>query len=99
MATYNEIYNLWATSSTLKNKVIVACVNSAQTVFSELVSVTNHAERLTWANKVLADPTLQAERMMWGVCLNPSVQTSGEAITDAALQTVVDNLVTFFATH
>jgi len=99
MATYNEIYNIWATGSTLKNKVIVACVQAASTVFNENANTASHAERIVWANQVLADPTKQAQRMLWGVCLNASVQSAGEAVADATLQTVVDNLVTFFALH
>jgi hypothetical protein len=99
MATYSEIFNLWATDSVLKNKVIVSCVTSAQTIFNEAVGVTNHAERLVWANKVLANPTNEAQRMLWGVCLNSTVQTSGAGIADASLQTVVDGLVNFFALH
>ncbi|MBI3319734.1 MAG: hypothetical protein HYZ89_04020 [Candidatus Omnitrophica bacterium] len=96
MATYQDIYNL-RHSTTLKARVTVAVVSAARAVFQESGATTNHAARLAWAKQAVKDAEGEAERLMWGVVSHPTVQSSGEAVTDTQLQTMVDNLVDVFA--
>jgi hypothetical protein len=38
-----------------------------------------------------------ADQMLWAVCGNPTIQSSGDAASDSDIQYVVSNLVDFFA--
>lgn len=82
---------------TLKNRVASAIAKAAQDVLNEDPGTTNHANRVIWANSALLDARSVAERMMWGVVGNATIQTSGEASTDNDIQFVINGLIDTFA--
>jgi len=98
MATYNELFDLRA-DSTLKNRITVACIIAAETIRTELDTVPNHALRLTWAQNVFASPDAEASRMMMALLAqNAALSVSAiQGVTDAQLQTGVNNAVNLFA--
>ena len=100
MATYAEIYDLAATNSELKNKVIVACLIAAETIRGELVTVSNHANRLVWAKQTFNDPQGAGEKMLPAVLAANRALTSSQisGASDTGIQTAVDNAVDLFAT-
>lgn len=96
MATYAETYDRWG-SATLRKQVTIAVLYAARTVFTEPVGTANHANRLKWAQAVMADPGLMAVKLSVGVITTPSMQVASPA--DADVQTVIDNLVNVFANN
>lgn len=99
MATYAELL-IASENETLRNKVRVACVVAAEVVRTELVSVTNHANRLGWAKSVFESPESVTQRMLWAV-LAQNAGASLAAITgasDSTVQTAVNAAVDVFAT-
>lgn len=98
MATYSDLYNL-NNNSDLKNRVMIACLVSAEAIVAELDTVPNHANRLIWAAKVFATPAAESDRMFWAlIAANNSLtleQITGA--TDAGIQTEVNNHVDLFA--
>lgn len=98
MATLNELWNLRYTTDTLRTRVTAACAKAAWDVLYEDAGTANHANRILWAADVWRDAPAMAERMMWGVCANATVQANGEATTDADLQNAVNALINTFAT-
>src|SRR5512139_1017125 len=93
MATYMEIHTLRHSSLTLRARTSVACVKAAQDILNEDPGTANHAQRVLWANQALSDATAMAEKMLWGVVGNSTIQTSGDAATDNDLQFVVNGLI------
>lgn len=99
MATYQELLTA-AENPDLNNRIRVACIVAAETIRTELVGVTNHANRMIWAKAVFANPGAEAQRMMWAV-LAQNRALALAALTganDAAVQAAVNAAVDVFAT-
>ncbi len=98
MASYTELYNL-NNNSDLKNRVMVACLVSAETIMAELDTVPNHANRLIWAAKVFAAPGSESDRMFWAIIAANNTLSIEQitSATDVAIQTAVDNHIDLFA--
>lgn len=99
MATYSELYDLWY-ESTLKNRVIVATIVTAETIQGEDAGTPNHANRLAWAKQAFESPVAIADAM-FRVILAANKDATQEAIlnaTDASIQASVDAAVDTFAT-
>lgn len=99
MATYDELL-LASEDANLNKRIRVACIVAAEVVRTELSSVTNHANRLTWAKAVFADPGAEAKRMLWAVLAQNRALTLAQltGASDAAIQTAVNAAVDVFAT-
>lgn len=96
-----DVYNAAFADSTVKQRFVGAVIVAAAAVMAESAATTNHANRLMWAAKVQTDPMAEAVRMYYHALSNSSVIAainSGAAITDAAIQGVVDGYVNTFAT-
>lgn len=98
MATYAELLTA-SENATLRKLVKVGCFIAAETVRTELVSVTNHVNRLKWAKNVYVNVDYYAERMLWTVLAQNSGATLAQilAATDAQVQTAVNAAVDVFA--
>jgi hypothetical protein len=99
MATYDELLQA-AENATLRNRIRVACVIAAEAVRTEVGTTTNHANRLIWAKAVFANPTAEADRMLWAVLAQNKAATLAQitGATDSAIQTAVSAAVDVFAT-
>lgn len=97
MATLEQMFTLRYQSPRLKARVTAALAKAAHDVLNEAATVANHSLRVRWARAVLADAPSAAERMMWAVVQNPTIQTQGEASTDNDIQFVVNSHVDLFA--
>jgi len=97
MASYDQIYNLRYASSVLRNRVTVATIMAARAIIAEVITTTNHDNRVIWAKQAIKDAPGKAEQILWGLTTHATIQDTGEATTDAALQTAVDQLINFFA--
>ena len=99
MATYTELFGL-ASNSALRNKIIVACVVAADAIRLEAANTTNHTNRLLWSKAVFANPSTEADRMMYAILATnralTAAQITGAADTD--IQTAVNAVVDLFAT-
>jgi hypothetical protein len=97
MATYIELVAA-ATDPTLKQRVALACVIAANTIFLEDTATANHAARLTWAKSVYNNPESEASRVLWSVLAQNKDATTTQIaeVTDASLQTAVDTAVAAF---
>jgi len=95
---YIDIYNL-KTNPTFKNRVTVAVAKAATDIFNEPNSTTNHAARVTWANAALVNAETVAERMLWSIVQNPTIQSNGLDSTDNDIQYVVNSKIDIFATN
>lgn len=99
MATYAELYDL-AANSALKNRVTVACTLAAYAVNGEAPATANHANRLTWAARVFANPAAEADRM-YPVILAANAAATVQVITgaaDADILAAVNSVINLFAT-
>ncbi len=83
-------------SPTLLSRFIIAVETTATDVFTEPVNTPNHAERLAWAKRVIFDtdkaPQYADRFRRVAVVSNLTLQTEGEAISDAAIQQLVDTM-------
>ena len=93
MATYTEIYNLKVESSDLRNRITVAIAKASYDIINEDGGTANHTNRVTWANNSLLNASSMAEKFMWAVLQNTTIQANGEASSDSDIQFVVNGLV------
>ncbi len=98
MATYSELYDLFANSA-LRNRVAVACLVAADTIRGEAPATPNHTARLAWAKLVFERPEDTAAAMTKAVLAANRTLTTGQITnaSDAGIQTAVDNAVNLFA--
>ncbi len=98
MASNAELYGL-RNDSALRNRVFFSCVIAGETVMNEVDTTPNHANRLTWAASVFADPDVETERMFMAVLAANADKTVEQIQTasDEAIQTNVDAHVDLFA--
>jgi len=99
MATYTELYSL-RSDSALRNRVMVACIISAEAVMAEIDTTPNHANRLLWAASVFANPIAETNRMFMAILAANSALAAAQiqAATDAQIQTNVGDHIDLFAT-
>ncbi len=98
MATYLELFDL-QNNDDLLHKVTTAIAVAADTIRSEAAGTTNHANRLVWAEKALADPKALTDQVLWAVLAANNGATTGNIIgaSDAAIQSNVDDVVDVLA--
>ncbi len=98
MATYAELLQA-SDNSGLHDKMRVAVIIAAQTVWSEVDTTPNHANRLIWAKAVFAAPDAEAKRMLWSVLAQNSTLTLAQILnaSDADVQAAVNNTINLFA--
>ena len=97
MATLLEIYQLRYQSANIRDRVTAAVAKAAQDILAEDPGTENHAARLTWAKNALVNTASEAERFLWAVCGNATIQAAGEAATDNDIQYVVNGNINTFA--
>jgi len=98
MATYLELRSLFGDGQ-LKNRVEVACIVAAESIHTEDVGTENHANRVLWAKAALQSPNAIRERMLMALLAgnkDATVETI-KAVSDTALQALVDAAVDLFA--
>lgn len=95
--------DLWAIrgSGALKARFTVAVEKAAYDVINEPGTVTNHAQRLAWAKRVITSATAAEDYgqrfMRLAVIGNATLQSAGEAATDNDIQFVTNSLIDSFA--
>ena len=94
---YDQVYAYVGTSPLLQHRAMVAVATAAVAVLNEAGSTPNHAARLAWASKALADPPGMARKMTFAIMANATLQTSGDTMLDSDLQFVVNSLVDTFS--
>jgi hypothetical protein len=76
-----------------RGRVKVSCLKFADYILNEAPTVPAHNARVRWANTTFQVPEQSAIQVQPPTVMDPAVQTAGAAITDAALQTAVENVV------
>ena len=95
MPTYAEIYDQIYANPVIEKTVVVACLNVANTIFTEVGTTPNHAERLTWAKALLRNPYERSRQMIPALVVSPLIQT-GE-YTDEDIQGIINTACFIFA--
>lgn len=94
MPSYLEQHDIWA-GEDLRKRLIIAVCKAASDISNEDPATANHADRVTWAKGVFADPYLKSIAMSGAVMQNAVIQTG--TYTDSDLQFVVNGLVNLFS--
>lgn len=77
----------------LRKQVAVALHKAAVDILNESAATEDHAQRMAWARRALADPVGWAERSIWKVLENATIQAEPAAATDNDVQFVVNSIV------
>lgn len=98
MATYQELFDL-RRNQELLDKVTVALIVAAETVFAEGGGTVNHANRLIWAREASINPRGMASVFMSAVLAANKAATvpNISGAPDATIQTNVDGVINNFA--
>jgi hypothetical protein len=94
---YLGIYDLQYRHPDLRTRTQIAISNASYNVINEDPGTANHANRIMWANNVLASPERMMNLEMAIVVQNPTIQNAGDAAADSDIQFVVNGLVDYFA--
>ena len=76
-----------------KERVKVSCLKYAEYIMNEGPGVDAHWSRIKWAQDALFGPDVTVNKIIPLVVLDPAVQSDGAAITDGALQPVVEIVI------
>lgn len=92
-ATLQNIHDLAFGGAQLRQRFLAARLKAAWDVLNEDAQAPNHAARLAWAEKVLANPEADAQREYLRFLSNTTIQAWGGASTDNDVQFVVNSFV------
>lgn len=87
--TFEEAYALGA-DPTFRARCQSGALEAATNVMSEDDTTPGHAERATFANKVLLQPSLQSQAIAFGVAAQPGI--SGPDATDQDILFTINSL-------
>jgi hypothetical protein len=90
--TYEETFALIG-DAVFRGRVSVACVHYADYITTETPTTPAHSTRYKWAQNTLVAPDIAVSQVINTVVNDTAVQADGAAITDAALQSVVETSV------
>lgn len=98
MATYRELNDL-VRNEELRDKITAACVVASDVIRTEDGGSANHANRVIWAKKVLANPKLEAEKVIpLVIAANKDATAANIAgASDTAIQNNVNAVIDFIA--
>lgn len=98
MATYQELFDL-RQDQVLLDKITVAVIVAADTIYAEAGGTANHANRLIWAREAAQQPLAMAKVFMAAVlAANKAVAASAiSGASDISIQVSVDAVVDNFA--
>lgn len=99
MATYTELFDINNEDIALLNRIEVSVWKAVETVFTEVDTTPNHANRLIWAKKSLESPRSQAIAMLpYVLAVNSgATATNIKNASDAAIQTNLESVIDLFA--
>jgi len=92
--TYDEVNQAYG-NDTLRQRVRVAIIITANNIRAEDPQTANHAQRLSWAVRAFANPEGEINKILWCV-LAQNIAATLAAVTgasDAAIQSAVDTAV------
>ncbi len=98
MATYQELFDL-RRNQVLLDKITVAIIVAAETVYAEDSGTANHANRIIWAREASINPRRMGEVFMSAVLAANKTATVANIIgaADTAIQTNVGDVIDNFA--
>lgn len=76
-----------------RDRVKVACLKYADYIANEAANVAGHNSRMRWAQQAYVSPDGTASQVTPPTVMDGAVQSVGEAIDDAALQSAVEGVV------
>ena len=103
MATLLELRELWYQGSALRAKFEGALITAAAAIINEDPGTANHANRLVYANALMADEgsalsaAAKAHTQM-AIATNATIQAAGNAADDSDVQFVCNSQIDTFAT-
>lgn len=94
MSAYTTVYDAAIDAShQLRKQVAVALQKVAVDIINESQGTADHAQREAWARRVKDDPVGMAERTIWYVLENATIQASPATAADGDVLFVVTSLV------
>jgi hypothetical protein len=81
------------TDTAFRGRVKVACLKFASFIADEVGTTSGHNARFRWAQNCLVNPDQTSITVQAPVVMDPAVQSSGDQIDDASLQTAVETVV------
>jgi hypothetical protein len=76
-----------------RGRVKVSCLKFADYILLEAATTPAHNARVRWATSTFQMPEQAAIQVQPPTVMDPAVQAAGAAITDAGLQSAVENVV------
>lgn len=97
MATLDEINDLVVGAPKLRQRFQASRLKAAWNILNEAANTTNHAARLTWANKIINIYESDLDKEYRRFLSNATIQTAGNSATDNDIDFVVSSFVDTFA--
>jgi hypothetical protein len=97
MPTLEQLDALIVGNPLLRQRFRAARIKAAWNVVNESAQTANHAARLVWANKVIANYEADLDEEYRWMCSNPTIQANASASPDSDLEFVVASLINQWA--
>lgn len=81
---------------TFRGRIKVACLHFAAYVAGETPSTPAHNTRFRWAQTCVQNPDMVAQQVQPPTVMDPNVQSAGDGIDDAGLQSAVETAIQQF---
>lgn len=92
-----NVYNTMHSDCDLWHIAEVRAMKLASDVLNEAANTENHANRVIWANAVLADPGAEVAKMKTHIMLNATIAADPAAATSGDVEFVISGLINLFA--
>ena len=79
-----------------RGRIKVACLHFATYVQGEPPATEAHNTRYTWSQQCVQNPDMMAAKYAPATVMDPNVQSQGDTIDDATLQTAVETAIQNF---
>lgn len=76
-----------------RGKVKVAMLRYTDTILIEPDSTMGHTSRVRWAQQAMQQPEIWVSQLQPSVVMDPAIQESGAAATDAQLQAATEAVI------
>lgn len=96
-----DLYHAAVAESELRKRSVGGAIKAQADVRNEDPATPNHANRLIWADALVADPKVEGDKL-WTIMLQDATVldavSNGTAVTDAQVQAVVNANIDTLAT-
>jgi hypothetical protein len=97
MANLIEVYDIRYGNTNLRKKTTAAVAEAAFDILNETSATEYHTERVDWAQKALSNTPQEADKLMWAISQNSTINANPTSASDNDIKFVVNSTINSIA--